>query len=150
MTPVFCELKDSNSRYRKYKESVNMACLRNQIRSVPSEPPFTTIRLSTQRDHYDARRPSQISICFRLEVFSLQIELEVGTNLVSQILHLLVYIGVLWLGLLARFVVSIFTSICNIVPHLRTLHHSSYCISFYYLPSIYPGLRCLKSLVNVT
>jgi predicted GIY-YIG superfamily endonuclease len=66
---------ESNSRYRKYKESAHMACLTNPI-SQPvwtfplSGSPSSAMRSPTHReDKYDGTDSSWVSIRFRSRVF---------------------------------------------------------------------------------
>jgi hypothetical protein len=61
---------ESNIRYRKYKESIHMACSTNPINQIsldisPMSIPLISIRLATHRDDlYDMTDFSRVSIVF--------------------------------------------------------------------------------------
>jgi hypothetical protein len=96
---------ESNSRYRKYNESVHMICLTSPFSQPsldisPAWIPFISREVTNSRYQYDVSDSSKLFICLSLEfsVFTPQLELAVGPLLVSLIFHSLSYTDVMELG----------------------------------------------------
>jgi hypothetical protein len=132
---------ESNSRYRKYRESAHLACL-----TIPISQPSLNIllpgstssamRLLTHReDLYGVTDSSWSCIRFQSRVFMFySTDGSSGKYYTSSYFFYFFALTPMHLVLLARFVAQISTSFSILVPRMCVLYHNSYCIFSCYLP----------------
>jgi hypothetical protein len=109
-----------------------------------SGSPSSAMRFLTHRqDLYDATDSSWVSIRFRSWVFRFYSTDGASGRYYtsSQIVFHFFAMVLIHLGLLARFVTRISTSISILVPRMGMLYHNFYCTFSCYLPQSWPGLR---------
>jgi hypothetical protein len=133
---------ESNSRYRKYKESVHMAWLTNQI-SQPSLDissiwiPSSVMRFLKHKENLCNETDfSCFSIRFRSRVFTFYF--TDGTSgryyMSSQFFFHLIALAIMHLVLLVMFVAQMSTSFSIPVPLMCMLYRNFYCILCWRLP----------------
>jgi hypothetical protein len=128
---------------RKYKESVLMVCLTNMISQLNLDisPIWTPLIRNEVTNSEKASMMCQIlheiSFWSRVLRFYSTDSARVMHRMVSQILHLILFISFHGLGLLHE----IFTSFSILVSCLCMFYHNFYCILLCSLSFTQPGLR---------
>jgi hypothetical protein len=133
---------ESNSKYKKYKESARMACSANPI-SQPSldiSPiwiPSSVMRFLTDReDLYDVTDSSWVSIRFQSRVFRFySTDGASGRYYMCSNFFPFLCIGAHSFGFVTRLVAQISNSFSILVPRMCVLYHTFYCILFCHFPS---------------